>query len=173
MRRGARGARARGVPRLAHRHAGARLRSEPLRASPWRSEHEGTVGLGSTRSRAGRRIDDRHGDDHSGRVVADVVRRPVPPRDPLGDRGGGGALRDALARRSRPTARATNARSLPRLHAARLRGELVLVAFARRRRRSWLCIEFVGVPVYAILAVVGLRRAPWLLAVGIAAHGVC
>jgi hypothetical protein len=37
---------------------------------------------------------------------------------------------------------------------------------------GWLWIEIVGVPVYATLAVLG-HSSPWLLAVGIAAHGLC
>jgi hypothetical protein len=38
--------------------------------------------------------------------------------------------------------------------------------------RSWLWIEAVGLPIYAALAVLGLRRSPWFLAAGIVGHGV-
>jgi hypothetical protein len=37
---------------------------------------------------------------------------------------------------------------------------------------GWLWVEIAGVPVYATLAVLGLRRSPWFLAAGIAAHGL-
>ncbi len=36
----------------------------------------------------------------------------------------------------------------------------------------WLWIEIAGVPVYAALAILGLKRSPWFLVAGIAAHGV-
>jgi hypothetical protein len=35
-----------------------------------------------------------------------------------------------------------------------------------------LGVEIVGVPIYATLALLGLRRWPWLLPVGVAAHGL-
>jgi hypothetical protein len=35
-----------------------------------------------------------------------------------------------------------------------------------------LWIELLGVPIYAALAVLGWKRSPWFLAVGIAAHGL-
>jgi hypothetical protein len=38
---------------------------------------------------------------------------------------------------------------------------------------AWLQAELAGVPLYFALAWLGLRRWPWLLAVGIAAHGLC
>jgi hypothetical protein len=37
---------------------------------------------------------------------------------------------------------------------------------------GWLWIEIAGVPLYSALAVLGLTRSPWLLAAGIAAHGI-
>jgi hypothetical protein len=37
---------------------------------------------------------------------------------------------------------------------------------------GWLWVEIAGVPLYTALAVLGLTRSPWLLAAGIAAHGV-
>jgi hypothetical protein len=43
---------------------------------------------------------------------------------------------------------------------------------SRDASTSWLAIELVGVPVYGALAVIGLRRSPWVLAAGILAHGV-
>jgi hypothetical protein len=36
----------------------------------------------------------------------------------------------------------------------------------------WLWVELAGLPVYAGLAVAGLKRSPWLLAAGVAAHGL-
>jgi hypothetical protein len=36
----------------------------------------------------------------------------------------------------------------------------------------WLWVELFGLPVYAGLAVAGLKRSPWFLVAGIAAHGV-
>jgi hypothetical protein len=38
--------------------------------------------------------------------------------------------------------------------------------------RAWLWIEVIGLPAYAGLAVLGLRRSPWFLAAGIAGHGI-
>jgi hypothetical protein len=38
--------------------------------------------------------------------------------------------------------------------------------------RAWLAIELAGLPVYAALALLGLRRSAWYLAAGIAAHGL-
>ena len=38
--------------------------------------------------------------------------------------------------------------------------------------RAWLAIELAGLPIYAALALLGLRRSAWFLAAGIAAHGV-
>jgi len=38
--------------------------------------------------------------------------------------------------------------------------------------RAWLAIELAGLPVYAALALLGLRRSAWFLAAGIAAHGL-
>jgi hypothetical protein len=37
---------------------------------------------------------------------------------------------------------------------------------------AWLVLEILGLPVYAGLAMLGLKRSPWFMAVGIAAHGV-
>ncbi|HTE51058.1 MAG TPA: hypothetical protein VK698_09340 [Kofleriaceae bacterium] len=36
----------------------------------------------------------------------------------------------------------------------------------------WLGIELLGLPLYAGLALAGLRRSPWFLVAGIAAHGL-
>jgi hypothetical protein len=37
---------------------------------------------------------------------------------------------------------------------------------------GWLALELLGLLVFGVLAVAGWRRAPWLLAAGIAAHGL-
>ena len=37
---------------------------------------------------------------------------------------------------------------------------------------GWLAIELLAVPVFGTLAVLGVRRSPWFLAAGIAAHGL-
>jgi len=37
---------------------------------------------------------------------------------------------------------------------------------------GWLAVELVGLPLYGSLAFAGLRRSPWLLPVGVAAHGI-
>ncbi|HYC22875.1 MAG TPA: hypothetical protein VEI94_09230 [Candidatus Bathyarchaeia archaeon] len=37
---------------------------------------------------------------------------------------------------------------------------------------GWLWVEIAAFPLYAALAVLGLKRSPWLLAAGIAAHGI-
>ena len=37
---------------------------------------------------------------------------------------------------------------------------------------GWLWIELAALPVYAGLALLGLRRSPWLLVAGIAGHGL-
>jgi hypothetical protein len=38
--------------------------------------------------------------------------------------------------------------------------------------QTWLWIEILGFPIFGVMALVGLRRRPWLLAAGIAAHGI-
>src|SRR5262245_49199583 len=79
------------------------------------------------------------------------------------------------------------------LFAARMRGgaaafeRSVLVAFLAgmplvyvaswlwvtpRDDTAWLAVEAIGVPIYVALAIAGLRRSPWLLVAGIAAHGI-
>ena len=37
---------------------------------------------------------------------------------------------------------------------------------------AWLAIELVGLAIFGLLAVLGLKRSPWFLAVGIAGHGI-
>jgi len=37
---------------------------------------------------------------------------------------------------------------------------------------SWLAIELVGLGIFGLLAVLGLKRSPWFLAVGIVGHGI-
>lgn len=37
---------------------------------------------------------------------------------------------------------------------------------------GWLPLELAGIPVFAALAAIGARRAPWLLGVGVMAHGL-
>ena len=37
---------------------------------------------------------------------------------------------------------------------------------------AWLGVEILGLPLYVSLAVLGLKRSPWFLVVGIAAHGI-
>jgi hypothetical protein len=37
---------------------------------------------------------------------------------------------------------------------------------------GWLWVEIAGFPLYTALAILGIRRSPWLLAAGIAAHGL-
>jgi hypothetical protein len=36
----------------------------------------------------------------------------------------------------------------------------------------WRRVEGLGIPLFATLAVLGLKRSPWLLAIGIIAHGL-
>lgn len=36
----------------------------------------------------------------------------------------------------------------------------------------WLWIEIVGIPIFAALAVLGVKRSPWFLAIGIIVHGL-
>jgi hypothetical protein len=47
-----------------------------------------------------------------------------------------------------------------------------LVSRGGGAHQGWLWVELLGVPLYGALAVVGLKRSPWFLVVGIAAHGV-
>ena len=47
-----------------------------------------------------------------------------------------------------------------------------LVAKGGGAHPAWLWIELLGFPLYAGLAVAGLRRSPWFLVAGIAAHGL-
>lgn len=47
--------------------------------------------------------------------------------------------------------------------------------FAFRPENSppvWLAIELAGLGIFSMLAVLGLKRSPWFLAVGIAGHGI-
>lgn len=37
---------------------------------------------------------------------------------------------------------------------------------------SWLWVEILSVPIFAALAVLGVKRSPWFLAIGIALHGL-
>jgi hypothetical protein len=37
---------------------------------------------------------------------------------------------------------------------------------------EWLWVELAGIPIYAGLTALGLRRSPWFLVAGIAAHGI-
>src|SRR5262245_35826609 len=37
---------------------------------------------------------------------------------------------------------------------------------------AWLAIELLGLGIYGLLAVLGLKRSPWFLAIGIAGHGI-
>jgi hypothetical protein len=41
-----------------------------------------------------------------------------------------------------------------------------------RNSTSWLGVELVGLLVYGVLALLGLKRSPWFLVVGIATHGI-
>ncbi len=41
-----------------------------------------------------------------------------------------------------------------------------------RAASSWLCVEILGVPIFTALAVLGVKRSPWFLAIGIAVHGL-
>jgi hypothetical protein len=47
-----------------------------------------------------------------------------------------------------------------------------LVSRGGGAHQGWLWVELLGGPLYGALAVVGLKRSPWFLVVGIAAHGV-
>lgn len=47
-----------------------------------------------------------------------------------------------------------------------------LLASTRRAANRWLWIEVLGVIIFAALAVLGLKRSPWFLAIGIVAHGL-
>jgi hypothetical protein len=37
---------------------------------------------------------------------------------------------------------------------------------------SWLCVELLGLAIYAAFAALGLKKSPWFLAIGIAGHGL-
>ncbi len=37
---------------------------------------------------------------------------------------------------------------------------------------AWLTVELVGLGIFGLLAVIGLKRSPWFLVVGIAGHGI-
>jgi hypothetical protein len=41
-----------------------------------------------------------------------------------------------------------------------------------RAASSWLWVEILSVPVFAALAVLGVKRSPWFLAIGITLHGL-
>ncbi len=41
-----------------------------------------------------------------------------------------------------------------------------------RAASSWLWVEILSVPIFTALAVLGLKRSPWFLAIGIALHGL-
>jgi len=41
-----------------------------------------------------------------------------------------------------------------------------------READFWLWVEVLGIPLFATLAVLGLKRSPWFLAIGIVAHGL-
>jgi len=47
-----------------------------------------------------------------------------------------------------------------------------LVSYARAPQPGWLSIELVGLVIYSLLALASLRASPYLLAIGIAGHGV-
>ncbi len=37
---------------------------------------------------------------------------------------------------------------------------------------AWLAVELVGLGIFGLLAILGLKRSPWFLVVGIAGHGI-
>src|SRR6185436_2026472 len=37
---------------------------------------------------------------------------------------------------------------------------------------AWLAIELLGLGIFGLLAVLGLKRSPWFLAIGIVGHGI-
>lgn len=41
-----------------------------------------------------------------------------------------------------------------------------------REANSWLWVEVLGIPIFATFAVLGVKRSPWLLAIGIVVHGL-
>ena len=47
-----------------------------------------------------------------------------------------------------------------------------LFASAGRAASFWLWVEILGVPIFAALAVLGVKRSPWFLTIGIAVHGL-
>jgi hypothetical protein len=47
-----------------------------------------------------------------------------------------------------------------------------LVAHDEGDSKAWFWVELAGVPVYNVLAALGLKRSPWFLIGGIAAHGL-
>jgi hypothetical protein len=47
-----------------------------------------------------------------------------------------------------------------------------LTAANGRPSPTWLWVELLGLPIYVTLAWLGLRRSPWFLVAGIAAHGL-
>ena len=79
--------------------------------------------------------------------------------------------RDPAFRPARHLDRAPRTGAFPCGNAFDLRRQLARNPRCRRVRRV-LWVEIAGVPVYATLAVLGLRRSPWFLAAGIAGHGL-
>ena|SRR5690348_4205519 len=47
-----------------------------------------------------------------------------------------------------------------------------LFVFTGRAVNSWLWVEIIGLPIFATFAVLGVKRSPWFLAIGIATHGL-
>jgi hypothetical protein len=47
-----------------------------------------------------------------------------------------------------------------------------LFASTGRAANHWLWVKVLGVPIFAVLAVLGLKRSPWFLAIGMVVHGV-
>lgn len=43
---------------------------------------------------------------------------------------------------------------------------------ANATTNSWLWLELAGIPIFATLAVLGVKKSPWFLVIGIVAHGL-
>jgi len=50
--------------------------------------------------------------------------------------------------------------------------QYIVVAHGNAEPEGWLWLEVAGIPIFAALALLGVKISPWFLVIGIVAHGV-